>query len=249
MKKTSIFIALLLALFIQGCAQKNAPTMLDEDKERFKSGHVATSYYMLHKTVNYSEVLYRVLWVENRSSSMDFSGIWKPDNELSVLVNKQLTKRGINATEISDFIDKNKLNEYYYSQISTDFEPYISGVNSTTPVTEYLNKYPNYSGFEKVRITLLKNNIRYYFEVLSSGTYGNAIGFGTVIAGSTAFMRIIDLEKKKVVWVAVPLANKFHQIGGDLNKLEENNLALLKESVRLGLSGAIELLLKDMVVQ
>lgn len=241
----NILFAMLSILLIQGCAPKSLTVFHDEDKENFKSSKVASSYYMVQKNVNYSEVLYRVLWVENRSSSMDFSGIWQPDGELSLLVNNQLREVSINAIRITELIDKKVLDEYYFAQVNPDFQPYISGVSSKTPVTEYLNKYPTYTGFEKIRNKLLEKNVRFYFEVLSSGAYGNAIGFGTVIAGATAYMRIIDLEHKKVLWSAAPLANKFNQIAGDLNKLEENNLALLKEGVKFGLKDAMDLVLKD----
>jgi hypothetical protein len=241
MKKVYVVVGFVLAIALQGCATpaNTSVVLQQDDKSKFMSAKVASSYFMAKKTVYYSEVLYRVLWVENRSSSKDFSGIWQPDDELLSVVNEQLSRESIHAVKLTDVVAQNTLKQYYYSQLRKDFEPYVSGDHANTPVVEYLDKYPEYTGFETIRQELMDHNVKYLFEVLSAGAFGNAIGFGSVIVGSGAFMRIIDLEQRKVVWSGIPVATKMYQLGGDLNKLEANNLALLKEGVALGLKRAM----------
>lgn len=232
---------MLFAVLLQGCATaKPMVTRLDQrDKSAFASDGIASSYYMADKVVRYSENLFRVLWLEHDSSDLDFSGIWQPDDEFTTLVNAQLNGRSLHASRISDLIDHKSLEKYYYSQLHQDFQPYITGKQKNIPVVQYLNRYPAYPGFEHIRKRLRKERIRYLFEVLSALALGNDIGAGNVKVITGTYMRIIDLENKKVVWADTIWGYNVYQVGGDFIKLEAKNLALLKAGVTSGLKAAL----------
>jgi len=93
----SVYLVILFTLLVQGCALNSTAALKAEDKDSFRSSKVASSYFMVNKTVDYTEVLYRILWVEHRASSMDFSGVWDPDDELSIVVNNKLRDTSINV--------------------------------------------------------------------------------------------------------------------------------------------------------
>ncbi len=238
MIQMNIYFVILFSLLLQGCAVNSTMALKAEDKDSFRSSKVASSYFMVNKTVDYTEVLYRVLWAEHRASSMDFSGVWEPDDELSIVVNNKLKNASINAIKVTDLIDARTLDEYYFSKIGENLP---SNANATDErlLLSYLNQYPKYTGFESVRNLLLEKGVYYLFEVVSLGTYANAFGFGGVRIGSSQHMRILDLHDKKILWSAAFTGGENYQLGGNLRKLELNNLALLKEGVTLSLKDSM----------
>ncbi|MEJ2620298.1 MAG: hypothetical protein P8163_08545 [Candidatus Thiodiazotropha sp.] len=197
---------------------------------------------MVNKKVNYHELLYRVLWLETNTTSLDISGLWNPDVELTVTVNDELLNGGINAYELFSIVNDKDILESYKHGLANDYAQHYSGIHpkmphvNLPPKADYLAEYPTYDGFEELSSKLVDSGVNYLFEYLAPDVYGKAAGLGLVIVKMPSQLRVIDLLNKKVIWFD-PDANAIEgfQLGGDFHALEVNNLALLKQGIINGM--------------
>lgn len=247
MKKLFLLLVVVIGFgFLAGCATQGVNQLSAEDSGKLKRSKVATSYLMVTKRVNYIETLYRVLWLETKGSSMDISGIWQPDDELGALVNNNLKAMSIDAqnvrTVVSDksIIDayQKDLREEYLKNAKTD-HPNVPGTK-LPPEIAFFQGYPTSKDFTALSDALKKVGVKYLFEYTSSDLYGNAPGYGLVAVVAMSHVRVLDLDAKKVVWVAPFHTSEVYQLGGNLKKLEENNLQKLKEGVVTGINKGME---------
>jgi hypothetical protein len=211
------------------------------DLDLVKQSKVASNFYMVSKKVNYLETLFRGLWLETKTSSMDVSGIWNPDEQFSNIVASKLDSLSLSNQNLSELIAENTMIENYNTVLSADYLKNSSGEHPEIPGTfmpplaAFFDKYPSYPEFEVIRQALVAKGIDYYFEYLSTDMYGNAVGYGMVTVSMPSQMRLIDLKNKSVIWKDVAWASEVYQLGGDLSKLETNNLEKLKEGLIVGL--------------
>jgi hypothetical protein len=108
------------------------------------------------------------------------------------------------------------------------------------PEPAFFYRYPGGAHFTALSDKLQKAGIKYLFEYISSDVYGNAIGYGMVTVTAVSHIRLIDLDAGRVVWVSPFHTGEVYQLGGDLKKLEENNLQKLKEGIVAGINKAME---------
>ena len=102
---------ILILLFVAGCAVSKVS---ESDLKKLKTSQIATSFFMAEKKILYREVLYKVLWLETKTSSMDFSGAWDPDIEISSIVNESVSALDIASYKVSYIISNKKvLNKKY----------------------------------------------------------------------------------------------------------------------------------------
>lgn len=241
MKIKIIAFSILLITLMSGCVT-NEIKMEESELSDFKSSKVATSFFMVNKKVNYFELLYRVLWVETNSTTLDISGLWNPDKELTVTVNDVLLNTGLDAYELFSIVKDNRILDAYMDGLVEDYTQHYSGNHKNMPAVklppnaEYLSKYPDYEGFEELRDELVDKGYNYLFEYLSPDIYGSSGALGLVVVKMPSQLRVVDLINKKVIWL-VPdkYAVDGRQLGGDLHGLEKDNLSLLKESVKNGM--------------
>jgi hypothetical protein len=245
MKILNILCAVFLVSLISGCAT-NKINMTESDLSAFKSGKVASSFFMVNKKVNYHELLYRVLWLETNSTSLDISGLWDPDIELTVVVNDVLLNTGLDAYELFSIVNDNGILAAYKDGLRSDYAQHYSGNHikmpkvKLPPKAEYLSTYPDYAGFDELRNELVDRGFNYLFEYLSPDIYGDAIGIGVVVVKMPSQLRVIDLINKRVIWLDPDLFTfESYQLGGDLHALEKDNLALLREGVINGMKNRV----------
>jgi hypothetical protein len=53
---------------------------------------IAVSHQLVDKRMHYSEVLFRLVFLENRASSEDCSGVWQPDRNMTDYVVKRMRR-------------------------------------------------------------------------------------------------------------------------------------------------------------
>ncbi|MCD4763359.1 MAG: hypothetical protein K8R28_04960 [Desulfobacterales bacterium] len=242
MRFFSLFV--LFGAILSGCAVNSANRLSVDQSMDMKREKVAINYFLAEKKINYIETLYRVLWLETKSSSMDFSGIWNPDDLLSDVVSSSIGKLDFDTSTLVSILDHDVVNDYRkalkidYIKNSIGENPQIPGVKLAPP-NEYFKKYPDFDAFNTLSEALLDKGYSYLFEYLASDIYGNAPGYGMVIVTMPSQLRILDLKQKKVIWSNITTTHEIYQMGGDLQKLEHNNLEKLKEAILIGVNEVV----------
>ena len=240
MKK--LFQLALLCAILAGCATTpNKIRALDgADISPLKTERVAVSYKLVDKRINYNEVLYRVLWLENKSSSQDFSGIWSADEDLTSYAMERLRAQGLKADSIYQAADgksidaANAVEAAIVRQNATTNHPNIAGAK-LLPISLYFTDLPTERAFKDLAAQLRNKGYRYLIEMTAMDLTGNAIGYGGVVVAAQPNVRVIDLQLNKVVWSTNLGHSELYQLGGDLKKLEADDMAKTKGGLRAGI--------------
>ncbi|WP_028862582.1 hypothetical protein [Psychromonas aquimarina] len=240
--KVANTLIILFVLFITGCVSTSQ--IEETDLANMQTSKVATNFFIANERIHYTETLYRVLWLETKTSSMDLSGIWDSKTDILNLVDESVSSLGINSLKISNTGTDDELLRDYVAGLNKDYDSNSIEIPETPetklqPSSSYFSKYPTYNEFENLRISLLNNGVDFLFEYLSPEIYGNAIGYGIVQIIMPSQLRIIDLKNKKVIWNYSGIAVEQYQLGGDLKELEKNNLAILKKGIRAGVTNVL----------
>lgn len=239
--KKLLQLALLCAI-LGGCAI--APNKISAvegaDITPLKTERAAVSYTLVDKRINYNEVLYRVLWLENKSSSQDFSGIWSADQDLTGYAVERLRAQGLKADSIYQAVDGktidlvNAVETTIVRQNATTNHPNIQGAK-LLPIPLYFVDLPTERAFTALTAQLRSKGYRYLIEMTAMDLAANAIGYGGVLVAVQPNVRVIDLLLNKVVWNTNLEYGELYQLGGDLKKLEIDDMAKTKEGLRAGI--------------
>lgn len=102
MSRLALMLALLLPSLV-GCATSRMPaktaTALQEEK-------AASIFYMPRKAIDYSQLVYKVLYNETRTHHSTFEGLWDVDAEYSEHWNAALNDVGIKSKKLADLLDE-----------------------------------------------------------------------------------------------------------------------------------------------
>ncbi|MGE0407947.1 MAG: hypothetical protein AB7P23_01645 [Amphiplicatus sp.] len=96
----------LAAIWLAGCATAQ---LSPEAKMGLKRGGVAAAFYVEGKKIQYDEMVYRVLWNENRSQDSVFEGSWDVDKDVSGTFAAGLKQAGLSAKPIDAVLADRKL--------------------------------------------------------------------------------------------------------------------------------------------
>jgi len=94
----TLILGLLFALFCSGCA--STAKLTPEAANDLQDGNVAASFYVEGKKIVYDEMVYKVLWNENRSQDSVFEGSWDVDQELTSTFSNSLSTTGLAAQPV-----------------------------------------------------------------------------------------------------------------------------------------------------
>lgn len=237
----TLFRLTLTCLVLSGCA--TAPdkiaTVAGADISPLKTERTAVSYQLIDKRINYDEVLYRVLWLENKSSAQDFSGIWSADQDLTDYVVERLRQQGFTADSIYQAAGEKtvtlaKAAERDYVLQNATAHPGKPGTK-LLPIPLFFTEMPADRAFTDLATELRGKGYRYLVQMTAMNLFGNAQGMGVVIVGAETNMRVIDLHAKKVVWNAKSYPGELYHLGGDLKQLEIDGMAKTKAGLRTGI--------------
>lgn len=94
-------IAMFFAVICSGCA--STAKLTPEVASALQNGNVAAAFYVEGKKIIYNEMVYKVLWNENRSQESVFEGSWDVDQDLTATFSNSLSAVGL-AAQPADMI-------------------------------------------------------------------------------------------------------------------------------------------------
>lgn len=239
MKRLFQLVVTCLVLASCATAPDKVPSVAGADISPLKTEKMAVSYQLVDKRINYDEVLYRVLWLENKVASQDFSGVWSADQDLTNHVVERLRQQGLKAESIHQVLDA-KTVEHAHAVEAAIFRrnatphPSIRGAK-LLPISLFFTELPAEPAFAELASQLRGKGYRYLVEMTAMNLFGSAQGLGNVIVGAESNMRVIDLHAGTVVWNAKLIPGELYALGGDLKKLEVDDMAKTKEGLRSGI--------------
>lgn len=196
---------------------------------------IAVSYKSTQNKIFYSEILYRVLWLETKRTEKDFSGVWDADQDLLNWIVDSLSAHGfLGAKRIYDLSSLEVINAYHLERVKK--------VEFLTEKSEKDQKQYNLAfnekevslTFQAIASDLLSKQCNYLLEFSANGINGFAVSRVTVSVKPN--MRLVDVKSGDVLWSSrVSFGDQFRS-GGDLTILEENNMEKTKEGLRNGIS-------------
>lgn len=242
MKKISLVLILACAALV-GCASAPTavPTVDGADISTIKSERIAVNYKVVSKQVNYIETLYRVLWLETKTSRQDFGGVWSADEDMTRYAVEALRAQEFNADSVHGAIPSAQMkaaNDFLIGRAQADAQinhPEIAGTK-LLPIPLYFGTWAKDAALETATGALRQKGYRYLIDMTAMDLYGNAAGYGMVIVTAQPNVRVVDLTTGKVVWNSNLNHMEVFQLGGDLKKLEENDLAKLKDGMKAGIA-------------
>lgn len=238
MKRTLIAA---LAFILAGCAA--APPIkpvAGANIDALKTEKIAVSYHLVGKQINYSEVLYRVLWLENTSSTQDFSGVWTADQDMTEYVAARIKSQGFHAESVFHLANADTVNAENRSmalkvrQNATKLQA-TKAAAKVIPPTIFFEETPDAPEFAALADALRDKGYRYLAEFTAMDLVASAPGYGLVIVAAAPNLRIVDLQSNKVVWTQNLYHYSNNQLGGDLKKLEENGMGKTKAALKEGI--------------
>lgn len=238
-------ITILVALAITvGCVTSPVPVPISPDVTRFRQSSSAVAFIFPQKRIFYSEQLYRVFWLANNYSSVEISGLWRPENDIADMIARSLNAGGIRSTSLHGLLDAAQVGDYY-SQAEANYMENASQRSSVDPALvdgpaeAYFHKTPSYDAFAQIMPALQSRQVDYLVEVSAPDFMAKAFGFGMVSIQMNSNIRIIEVPSGKIIWTGFITPTEVYQLGGDLHQLEKDNLRLLKEAINAGIAKAL----------
>lgn len=234
--------AILFCALLCGCATTAVPPVTGESLEPLKSEKIAVSYSLASTRINYVETLYRVLWLETKTSSSDYSGVWSSSEaDMTDMVVARLRQQGYSAQSVQSIIDPS-LVAAADQELGKDMAAHSPGPHPNVtgaklaPAQPFFRELKPGGAHAAMLEALREKGYNYLLEMPSMNINGAAIGYGGVLVGGSPQGRIIDLRKPKVVWLAPIHHSEVYQLGGDLKKLEVDDMKKTKEGLKAGIN-------------
>lgn len=201
---------------------------------------IAVSYQLVAKRINYSEVLYRVLWLENTSSARDFSGLWAADEDLTVYVAARMTRLGFQATSAYQLARRESVTAYSDATAlaavrDSAFLRSTDSPQAAIPPAMFFEKTLRTPEFGTLAQELRAKGYRYLAEFTSMDLAASAPGLGVVVVAAAPNLRVVDLHNGRVLWSQNLVHAEPYQLGGDLRKLEADGMRKTKEALQAGI--------------
>lgn len=232
-------LASLLVLLTVGCASPSIQPVAGESLAALKTEKIAVSHTLVAQRINYIETLYRVLWLETKTSSQDFSGLWQPDADLSGFSASRLRQQGFAADPVHKAADNalvEAANKEWAQAILAAAQPNPQFSESKLlPLPAFFLNPPAGDGYQALASSLRDKGYRYLVQLSSMDIHGNAPGYGMVLVGQNPNTRVVDLQSGKVVWSTGLFLAEVYQLGGDFKALEIDGMKKTKEGLAAGI--------------
>ncbi len=205
--------ALLLMLIFVGCA---TVPIQPEISSKLKTGKIASTIYFEKKTIEYSEMVYKVLWNETRTQSANFDGIWDVDKDLTEIQIAEMNKKQLNTVSLRTILNDEPSYDAFVKAIQKTHGP--DGRYMALMLDEQTNSRLNQAGIDFV--VLVRT------ACFTSSTT-SVIKLAQVYMPS--ILIVYDVNQAKEVH------NCNYTMGGNVSygdssrDLEANNLSLIKE--------------------
>jgi hypothetical protein len=208
---------------LTGCASTN---LRPEVGSKLKSGNVAAMFYMEHKKINYNEMVYKVLWNENREQDATFKGFWDIDRDLSNSLANEMGKIGISTKSVNQLLldgdDFDALNSCITGTRGPD------GANRPLALTPGLQKQ-----FKDLGVDYLVVMRTAYFITQAVSM------FKTITVQMPSILIVYDINNGKEEYSEYFPLGGGHKYEKSPREIEENGLKQLKELANQWIATAV----------
>jgi hypothetical protein len=232
MSLTRIFTVLALLFTLTACA--STPALRPEVGARLKVGKVAAAVYIEEKTINYEELVYKVMWNENRRQEVTFGSLWDIDRDLSEKLAKEMKGIGLSA------VAANKILPDIDFKVLSDALAATHASRSIPATTNTLEKPLELSS--DMREQLRQAGIDYLIAMRSPCI--------RVMTGSFSFGHVAIMVPSTLIVYDVTRAREefrgFFGLGGNLaydetpHDIEKHGLAQLRKAMHLWMAIAVK---------
>lgn len=216
MKRFHLLVILcVFPVILSGCGLKK---LRPEVGSKLRSGNVATMFYMETKKIKYEEMVYKVLWNEERKQDATFTGFWDIDKDLSEKYSEALVGYGIKSRPVQQLLpDKSDYNA---------LESCIAGTRKEDGMNRPLQLSPELS--HKLR----DMGLDFLVVIRSAYFYGKATSmFSFLSVNVPSIIIVYDINDDKEEY-----SELFYVGGGNIaydkspREIENNGLKMLKEA-------------------
>lgn len=207
------FSIVVFLLFV-GCAVEQAKTDLSQD---LKTNNIAVAFYMGDKKINYSEMVYKVLWNQTETQDGAFGSLWDIDRDLSTKVAGVFARNNLMAVPIQDVLKS-----------SADYRNFQKTLGDS-PVVFDSSRKP-FVLDDQTCEALKRANIKYLILERSSSFEVDASSrvYGTL----PSVLTVYDVDGKKQVYDAIHWFALNHEISvKNPREIETDGLKIFKETI------------------
>lgn len=210
-------------VIFSGCA--TAPLRQDVSQD-MRTCKTAVAYAQLEKKINYNELVYKVLWNENRTQDASFDGLWDIDYDLSQYMAPRIAKLGLNTISIYDVVPAKEMSALH------------DNLKSLRTVEGYMISEKKLVLDDSLRKNLRKKGIDYLITVDSDYVYIYT-QIGVKSGSARTGLRIVDIRTNEQQYFSVfPVAGNF-KVEENAREIENNDLAGFKHMMKEWLDQAI----------
>ncbi|WP_188747163.1 hypothetical protein [Marinobacterium zhoushanense] len=223
---------LLVSVLVVGCAGSVKP-MSSEAVNEFNQGKVAVAYLYPSKKLNYTEQVYKVLWIENRANLVSFDGLWDIDTDISNEYQQQFKRLGVNAV-----VAKELLSATEYEHLQKDIALYqlkaseAIAASKTVPPLQLSTDYRDALAAQGAKYLILISQGMFNVQVL------DLISKVTLISGSD--VKVVDTRDGSITFDGDAMIWLNQDYQESPQEIEANNLQLLKSMVARGVNTQFE---------
>lgn len=214
---TRILALFSILLMLAGCAAGPEP-MPPETSDQFRISNIAIAYSYPDKAINYSEDVYKVLWIEKRGNGVSFEGLWDIDKDLSAFYNQKMTNLGLNTTSVFDTLTPAQKESFYLKMaVNHNKDGLIDSIKID----------------EESRKALLQNNQDYLVIFYQAPLHLQVHDwFNNIFIQSATRVEVIDLKDNSEAFSTFEYLFHVHKYVEQPREIESNNLAGFKAMLK-----------------
>lgn len=220
------FRALLLFVVVTltGCA---TPALRPEVSLDLQQSKLAGVFYLEKKTIEYNEMVYKVLWNENRKHVSDFNGLWDIDAEMTEQLAKDMAGLHLDAKPIRAILSE----DASYNDLVKAIQGTRGPDNTNVPLQL------GDSTLAKLR----KAGIGYLLVVRAAG-----FNISTTTMNSSGALNlpsilfVYDIKQGKEEYRELMFSGEFVKWGKTPRNIESNDMSILKDASKKMLKVSVE---------
>jgi len=211
MKMRSLLLVAVLTL--TGCAM---PVLRPEVATDLRQSKMAAAVYLESKTIVYNEMVYKVLWNENRQNISHFDGLWDVDQALSEQLASDMSALGLQAAPIRSILAS-----------GTDYAPLENAIRTADGAGEQTPMQLDESTLGKLR----KAGVGYLVVLRGAG-----FNLSTTTMNSSgglnlpAILFIYDIRQNRQEYREAMFSSAWVTWGKTPRNIEAKGMAIVKEA-------------------